>query len=352
MTTDPSGRIADRSIDIDLESASGAAADHASRPGLIWAFAVHADGSAEPLDVRGSIHAPADGWLWLHVNVADIRANNWMRSTDLPVAARALLTSRDRHQQLHVTDDCIYGVFADLVRRVDGSADEIGHLRFAMTERLLISARHHALTSAESAREAIERGERRLSHVASLLELIVEHLVEGIERLTDRLGNDLDQIEDELDVRIEPKLRQRLGHVRRTSVKLHRQLTGLRAVFQRFEREGAPAIKPPLRLAAGKLAQHLDALDHVLIEMRDRARLLQEDVTLAVAEQTNQRIHFLTILTTLFLPPTLVTGVFGMNTKGLPFTDNDDAFLWAVALMLGSVAAVYLVMRLAGMFRK
>jgi hypothetical protein len=32
-------------------------------------------------------------------------------------------------------------------------------------------------------------------------------------------------------------------------------------------------------------------------------------------------------MTILFLPPTLVTGVFGMNTKGLPVTDMDTAFL-------------------------
>jgi len=39
----------------------------------------------------------------------------------------------------------------------------------------------------------------------------------------------------------------------------------------------------------------------------------------------------------LFLPPTLITGIFGMNTKGLPFTDMETAFLWASALMVASV---------------
>jgi zinc transporter len=59
----------------------------------------------------------------------------------------------------------------------------------------------------------------------------------------------------------------------------------------------------------------------------------------------------LSILTTLFLPPTLVTGVFGMNTKGLPFTDNESAFLWAAVLMVGSAIAVYLIMRRVGVFK-
>jgi hypothetical protein len=63
---------------------------------------------------------------------------------------------RDRHQQLHATDTVIYGIFADLMRKLDGVSDEVGHLRFIMTDRLLISGRHHALSAMEATRAAIE----------------------------------------------------------------------------------------------------------------------------------------------------------------------------------------------------
>jgi Mg2+ and Co2+ transporter CorA len=41
-------------------------------------------------------------------------------------------------------------------------------------------------------------------------------------------------------------------------------------------------------------------------------------------------------MTILFLPPTLVTGVSGVNTKGLRFTDMDTAFFWTTVLMIGN----------------
>jgi zinc transporter len=103
-----------------------------------------------------------------------------------------------------------------------------------------------------------------------------------------------------------------------------------------------------LRLAAGKLSQRLDALDHDIVEFRDRARLLQEEISAATAAQSNRALNILTIITTVILPPTLVTGVFGMNTKGLPFTENPDGFLWALALMLASAIAVYVLMKRIG----
>jgi zinc transporter len=53
----------------------------------------------------------------------------------------------------------------------------------------------------------------------------------------------------------------------------------------------------------------------------------------------------------LLLPPTLVTGIFGMNTKGLPLTDVDGGFLWAAVLMIAASGLAYLIMRRLGIVK-
>jgi zinc transporter len=338
-----------RPIEVDLSPAD--VPGFGVVPGLVWAFRIHEDGTAQSLPVDQPIDDRHDGWLWLHLNLADLRSVGWVREAGLPTTAATLLLSHDTHQQLHVSDGCIHGVFADLAQHIEGCGEDTAHLRFVMTERLLVSGRHHALNSVESARATIERGERRLPHVAALLELIVEYAGDAIDRLADKLATEIDHIEDGLALRNHDAERPKLARVRRTSVRLHRQLSGLRILFHRLDRQGLDGLKPQLRIAAGRLAQRLDALDHEIVEIRDRARLLQEEITALTAEETNRHLHVLAILTTLFLPPTLITGMFGMNVKGLPFTDNEDAFLWAAALMAASAVAVYLLMRRVGVFK-
>jgi zinc transporter len=320
-------------------------------PGLLWAFRIHHDGTADALPVDQPIENRHDGWLWLHLDLADGRATQWLRGADLPAPAVNMMLARDRHQQLHAMGSYIYGIFADLVRRIDGVSDETGHLRFVMTERLLISGRHHSLCAVESTRVAIEANGRRLTGVAALLELIVEHVAEAIDRIGDDLGSKLDEIEDCLTRRDDKLERQKLAAVRRTSVRVHRQLSGLRAVFHRLERQGSADVGHPLHIAAGKLAQRLDALDHDILELRERGHRLQEEVSAMMTEETNRHLHVLSILTTLLLPPTLIAGIFGMNTKGLPFTDDETGFLWAMALVVVSSIAVYAVMRRIGIFK-
>ena len=105
-------------------------------PGLVWAFRLHNDGSAEPVPTDTPIELGHDGRLWLHFNLTDARARSWLAASDIPVLPRDLLLSKDNYQQLHTTDHCVYGVFSDLVRDIDAATEETGFLRFAMTEHL------------------------------------------------------------------------------------------------------------------------------------------------------------------------------------------------------------------------
>lgn len=347
-----SGRIVQAEALTDSDVTAGHLSQAAQIPGLVWAFRIHADGNAEPLNVDGPIDLRGDGLLWLHFNLADQRADQWLAlaDLDLPAAGKALLLSRDNFQQIHAADDSIYGVFSDLVRAIDRVTEETGYLHFVMTERLLLSGRHHALCAVDATRRVLESGQR-IGNAAALLETIVEHLAETMERVAERVGASLDSIEEKVLSDDTADLRKDLGRLRRTCVRLHRQLSGLLLMFRRLDLQGPDALKPALRLRAGKLAQRLDSLDHVVVEMRERSRLLQEELHLKIEEQTNKSIHLLSVLTALLLPPTLVTGIFGMNTKGLPLTEVETGFLTASCLIIASSTLAYFIMKRFGILR-
>src|SRR2546430_11119055 len=219
-----------------------------------------------------------------------------------------------------------------------------------MTEGILVSGRHHALCAVDATRRALEDG-RRIESVAALLGTIVENVADTMDRIADRIARSLDEIEEQVLSDEAVDLRQGLGRLRRTCVRLHRQLSGLQIVFHRLEQRNVHDLKPALQLRAGKLAQRLDGLDHTIVEMRERSRLLQEELHLKIEEQGNNNIRVLSVLTALLMPPTLITGIFGMNTKGLPFTDLETAFLWASLLLVPSSVAAYFIMKRIGIIR-
>lgn len=341
--------VPDRAI--ILTDADGTASVQGVVPGLLWAFFIRSDGTSELLSPDAPLPVRHDGWFWLHLNLSERDVATWLEEQSLPTTASAMMTSRERHQQMHSVRSCVYGIIEDRVRTLDGVGSDVGHLRFIMTDRELISGRHQSLNAPEQLRHALEVGSCRLSGVASLLELIVGHVADALDEIAESLTNELDAIEERLANGECDLHRQAFIMMRRQGVRLHRQLTGLRNAFHRLERQTEDVLEPQLLQAAGKLAQRLDALDHDVLGLRERGQRLQEEFSDLLAERANRHLYTLSILNAVFLPATLVTGIFGMNTKDLPLTDTDNGFLYGVALMGVASLLAYLAMRRSGFLK-
>ena len=63
-------------------------------------------------------------------------------------------------------------------------------------------------------------------------------------------------------------------------------------------------------------------------------------------------VIILSMMTALMMPATLVTGLFGMNTHGLPWASSPVGALIATLLAVGASAAVYVALRLMGFIRQ
>jgi zinc transporter len=318
-----------------------------SVPGLAWAFHFGRDGAARMLPVDHPIDPDAvgEGWLWLHFNLLDQRTRHWLSdSPHLHPGARDALLSPDEHQQLQMMQDCCFGALLDAVRSLDGDSRETSHWRFAMTDRILISGCRHSLRALETTRQAVERG-LPLPAPPSVLEALVGEMLTDMDSSVRELCAAFDKVEDRVLADAVHDERKRLSSLRRRTVRVHRRLVGLVATFHRLEHNHAADITPTLRATAVRIAQRLAVLDHEVIAMQDRGRLLQEEIAAKLAAEANSHLHALSILTSLFLPPTLVVGIFGMNTNGLPLTETGNGFLWAMLLCGVASAAVYAVLK-------
>ena len=323
-------------------------------PGLLWAMRFDADGCGRIVDAAvdlPDLGAFGDGFLWLHFDLGRAELDAAIDQGQLgPQRLAASAFGPDEHQRVTVEGNYIGGVVADLSRIADGTEqdDVTGRLHFVMGPRSLVSGRRRPVESPEATRAAAAGGARITSPVL-LLETLINCVIASIAASGGKLSDEVDGIEDHiLDERVRGD-RRRLGPIRRDAVRLHRQLLGLCAVFHRLEDDGAVQDLPPqARTAAARIAQRLDALDRDMNLIAERSRLLQEELAARVAEQSNRQLYTLSVLTALFLPPTFITGFFGVNTKGLPLADNPHGTLIVLLLSLGSAVLAYGIIRILG----
>lgn len=333
-------------------------------PGLVWAYRFGADGSATalefPVDPAILDEAGRHGdWLWLHFMQADARAAAFIAQLPLPARARDTLLSRDEHLSLHLEGDTAFGVLADWQHAIEdefGEPDtnacpnedrEIGRLHFVLTEGIVISTRRRALRSVHQIRSRLDEG-LCLDSAPRVLESIIEQFALSIADVARELAETLDGIEDRVLAERTGDERRDLGKLRRRAVRMHRPLKALRRVISQFEQRHQRRSDHAMVEVAARLLQRFDELDSDIVVIQDRAKLLHDEVSAKLTDQTNRQLYFLSILTALFLPPTLVVGVFGMNTKGLPLTDTPNGFVIAMTICVAASAIVYGVLRRMG----
>lgn len=318
-------------------------------PGLIWGLDFAADGTPSPV-------ARCDGdttgvFRWLHLNLADHGTRQWITDApDLSPQIRDLLLAPDTHQRALVDGGCVGCVLHDFERDFDiADTDRIGALRIALTPSLMLTTRLHPLRSADIARGRLERG-GAATGPAQALDLLVGAITGNIADIARSLGNDVQQGEDAfLDGHHLPDARD-LIRIRRRLAQIHRLLTGMRGVFQRLEED--EELPETLRPTVEKLVQRLQALDGDILGAQSQLRLLRDELDIQSAQRTNQNLDILSIITALMLPATLVTGIFGMNTGGMPLASGTHGTLLAALVAAGAAGLTYWLLRWMGFMRR
>jgi len=326
--------------------AAAETADATPESGIVWSYHFKPDGTAEPVASEAVAAALEShvGWTWVHLSLADTRCRAWIaQSPCLSELARETLLGPDEHLRLDVLGREIVGVLPDLQQEFAQPGEAIVRLRFAMSERMLISARRTPVHSVEINRRAIESG-KRFPTAMSLFDAVIDHFADAVARMAEQLGNELDRAEDHVMHDEPADERLRIGRVRLQAVRVHRQLGQLRSMFHRVEpRIGAD--NASLRQSIHGLAQKLDAIDHEVGSLHERARLLLDEMAAKMSEIANRRLFTLSILSACLLPPTLVTGFFGMNTKDLPWQNTAGGTWLALLVALGAGAFSYWALR-------
>ena len=106
------------------------------------------------------------------------------------------------------------------------------------------------------------------------------------------------------------------------------------------------ALRPPAAPVLPPLNDALEVRVNDLVEHVERVRAhahrLESSVESAVqlhfsatAHRTNQIMRTLTVLTAVFMPLTLITGIFGMNFEVMPGIHSPSGFWWTMAAMGG-----------------
>lgn len=324
--------------------------DIQSQRGVLWAFRFEPGTPASLVD-RGEMPdlAGETGFVWMHLDLVDERARGWIAAEPaIPASAGDLLISHDQHQCLDHSADLVWGVTHDVGLNASSASHHVNPLRWVIGERFLVTGRREPLQSISRMAETLQKGERIDSPIA-LFERIIAFIIQDIAAAVLQLTDEIDTLEDQVLANRAGDGPQRIGAMRRSVVRLQRHVSGLHLLFRRFaEAEIGRTAPAPVKNAAMRLLQRIDTLRHDIQAAHERTRLLQEESAAAAASASSHQLYILSIITALFLPATFITGMFGVNAKGVPWDDNTNGFVYVLLVCFACSLLTLLALKRRG----
>lgn len=297
------------------------------KDGLVFSY-IFKDGKGQHLDFKQVKEwNPAKGILWIHLDYKSEGVRKWLieKSGIDPISCEALLAEDTRPRAVS-SSNALLLILRGVNCNPGADPEDMISIRMWFEENRIITMRHRKVMAIEDIDNSLKAGKGPDS--------ANEFLVTIANKLVDRMGDVISEVDDSVDELEELvltaqsyELRPKLANIRRQTISLRRYISPQRDVLARLQNEKISWLsdmdKVRIREISERTSRFVDDLDSA----RDRAAITQEELNSRLSEQMNKTMYILSIITAIFLPLGLITGLLGINVGGLPGVENKFAFM-------------------------
>jgi magnesium transporter len=183
------------------------------------------------------------------------------------------------------------------------------------------------------------------AHPGKLVSIILDTIVDLYFPAIDHFDDRIDQLEDKVFDDPSPEILQSVFAIKRELIDLRRVLVNTRDASLHLQRDPDTIIdaehQPYMRDTYDHVARLLDSVE----TQRDLLNNTLDIYLSSVSNRTNEVMKVLTILGTIVLPVLAISGIYGMNLKGLPFEDSPHGAEWVAGMTLIATAILLYALR-------
>ncbi|MEN3976532.1 CorA family divalent cation transporter [Emcibacter sp. SYSU 3D8] len=303
------------------------------RVGLISAYRFDGQGRARLVDWDDLTAAgQGSGFVWIHLQQNAAYTRQWLtRESGLdPVVVEGLLARQSRPR----CTEFVNGLMLDLrgINLDPTCEEEMTPLHVWIEARRLITVRLYRIKATRDIREQLAAGHVPTS-IGGLLARLTHRLIERVEPAITAIDDDMDMLEHDMVEDRSAATRARLNGLRRRAVALHRYVAPQQMALARLAGQRVLDIDVQTR---GRLSDVADDASRSVADLdaiRERGKLIHEEMEARVNDRMQANMYLLSMVSVVFLPLTLLTGLLGINVAGIPSAESPKAF-WSVCLIL------------------
>lgn len=173
-----------------------------------------------------------------------------------------------------------------------------------------------------------------LTRPDQVLHAIIDTVVDRYLPTLDHIGDTIDDVQDALLIKPDVTLLQTIFELKRGLLQFRRAVSSQRELLNMLIRDDTPFIQQDMRIYFRDVYDHAVRAMDLVETYRDLLTGGLDIYLTQMANRTNDIVKGLTILATIMLPLTLVTGYFGMNFEYIPFLKDPNGIWYTTGALL------------------
>ncbi|MFC1948551.1 magnesium/cobalt transporter CorA [Chloroflexota bacterium] len=173
--------------------------------------------------------------------------------------------------------------------------------------------------SVEAIKRMTEEDGRPLKRGADFLAYsVMDALIDNVLPTIDKLGEFTDDIEEEAIHNPQRTTIEAILKLKRSTMRLHRVMAPQREVLNRLSRREFLIVTEEAQIFFRDVYDHLVRIEDLNQNIRDRADNALSTYMSSIANRQNETMRVLSIVAAIFMPLTLLAGIYGMNFDYMP----------------------------------
>jgi magnesium transporter len=274
---------------------------------------VHQSGSSEQEFSRETVEKLlADGFFWLDLDKPD--SDDFEILTDVFKFHQLAVEDSENFDQRAKLDDYDDFVFI-VVYGAAPDADRLVEVHCFYSERCLVTVHRDDCPAFAEIRERYEKRKAPIERPSLLLYRLIDGLVDSFFPILAEFDDRIDELEDAIFVRANDEQLQEIFQMKRLLVGLRKAVSPQRDTFARLSGGigELPGFTPEDERYFRDIYDHLIRISDLIDSYRDLLTGAMDVYLSTVSNRLNAVMKQLTVIATIFLPLSWITGFFGQN---------------------------------------
>ena len=314
---------------------------------FICAYALNGDGSGTGLTEEALRSAGAEGKpAWVHLSARSASARQWLaQDAELPDSTLVdALLAEDTRPRMLPRESGLLLILRGVNLNENAEPEDMVSIRIWIETHRFISVQLRNLRGVAEMQELLQSGTGP-TDINDLLTTFIEGSIKRLAPVMGDLTEGIEDIEEQILQMQLAGLREQIISIRRKTSIFNRFLLPQKDIVGRLIE--IPELKLTKNLKQRLQESHNDMTRFVedLQTMRERAHSIQNEVANILTERLNRNTYVFSIIASIFLPLSFLTGLLGINVLGIPGADDPRAFLIFCGILVAIMATQILIFR-------